>query len=146
MSNVSHLSVAGGYSSLAEAFPDVDSGHEPLGHRVIVQIRVSKGKSAGGILLVKDTKDTEQWNTQVAKVVGIGPLAFHSRNTGTPWPEGAWVEAGDYVRVPKHGGDRWQVTVPGKSSGSDDVVLFAMFDDLHLLAKVKDPLAVIAFV
>ena len=24
------------------------------------------------------------------------------------WPEGSWCEVGDYIRVPKWGGDRWE--------------------------------------
>lgn len=143
MPNVSHLNVVSGYDSLEEAFPEADSGHVPLGERVLVQVRTSKGKSKGGILLPADTKDTEQWNTQVGKMVAIGPLAFKNRKDGTDWPEGAWALPGEYVRVPKYGGDRWQVKY---GPGAEDVALFVLLKDTDLLAKVKDPLTVLAFV
>lgn len=143
MTNVSHLNTVSGYSGLDEAFPEADSGHVPLGERVLVQIRTSKGKTKGGVWMPDDTKDTEQWNTQVGKVVAVGPLAFKNRRDGTPWPEGAWAEPGEYVRVPKYGGDRWQVKL---SSDPKDVALFVLLKDTELLAKVKDPLSVLAFV
>ena len=33
-------------------------------------------------ILADEVRDTEKWNTQVAKVVAVGPLAFCDRNTG----------------------------------------------------------------
>lgn len=143
MTNVSHLSIDSSYSSLNEAFPQADCGHKALGERVIVQIRTPKEKSKGGVYLVDDAKDAEQWNTQVGKVIDIGPLAFKNRSTGVPWPEGAWAVVGDFVRVPKYGGDRWQVKFGSKA---DDKALFVILRDVDLVAKVVDPLSVQTFV
>ena len=56
----------------------------------LVQIRTAKSKTAGGIILTTDSKDTEKWNTQVGKVINIGPLAFKNRNDMKSWPEGQW--------------------------------------------------------
>ena len=72
MSNVSHLNVkmAG---TLDELFPKVDPLHEAFGSRILVQYRVSKKKTAGGIILPDDTRDTEIWNTQTAKVISMIP-------------------------------------------------------------------------
>jgi len=128
---------------LDEAFPDVSPGVEPYGSRVLVQIRSSKKKSRGGIILMDETKDTEQWNTQAAKVIALGPLAFKNRNTLQPWAEGAWCEPGEFVRVPKYGGDRWQVPV-----GPDgEYALFVIFNDLDIIGRVTgDPTAMKAFV
>ena len=67
--------------ALAEAFPAVNAGVQPFGSRVLVQIRTPRKVTKGGIILATDTKDTEKWNTQVAKVVSIGPLAFKNRDT-----------------------------------------------------------------
>lgn len=127
---------------LDSAFPQCDAGVIPLGSRVLVQIRSPKLKSAGGIFLASETKETEKWNTQVAKVVGLGPLAFHNRNTMEPWPEGQWCEPGQFVRVPKYGGDRWEVvTEDGQSC------LFVIFNDLDIIGLVTgDPLSIKAFV
>lgn len=132
-----------GYDSLEEAFPDVDPGVEPLGSRVIVQIRRTKSKTVGGIILPDEIRETDRWNTQIAKVVAYGPLAFHNRNTGKPWPEGDWVSRGDYVRVPKHGGDKWTVT--HEDQYGKDEIMFLILDDLNLIARVKDPLSVKAY-
>lgn len=131
------------YGSVEEAFPAIEPGIQPLGSRVIVQMKRPKSRTKGGIILVDDVKDTEKWNTQVAKVVSCGPLAFHNRNTMTPWPEGAWVQPGDFVRVPKYGGDRWAVT--HKDDSGEEEIIFVIFDDLNLIGKVKDPLSVKAY-
>jgi len=129
-------------SALVEAFPEVDPGIKPFGSRILVQIRSAMEKTASGIILDTGSKDTEQWNTQVGKVVDIGPLAFKNRNTQDPWPEGSWCGPGDYVRVGKYGGDRWEV--PTSTGGK---ALFAIFNDLDLIGKVTgNPLAVKAFI
>ena len=117
-------------------------GVRPLGSRVLLQLRSAKRKTKGGIILTEEIRDTEQWNTQVAKVIALGPLAFHDRKAMTLWPEGAWVAVGDYVRAPKYGGDRWSIT-----DASGDEVLFVLFNDLDLIGVVEgDPLAVKAFI
>ena len=131
------------YESIDEAFPPIDPGVQPFGSRVVVQIRAPKKKTKGGIILTDDTKDTEMWNTQVAKIIALGALAFKNRSTQEPWPEGSGCEVGDFVRVPKYGGDKWSIR-----HGDDDTeILFVMFNDLDLLGKVTgDPLAMKAFV
>lgn len=127
--------------ALAEAFPAVDAGVQPFGSRVLVQIRTPK-KKVGSILLVQDTKDTEKWNTQVAKVIAVGSLAYKNRNTQELWPEGQWCQPGDFVRVPKYGGDRWEVPL-----NKDENAMFVIFNDLDVIGKVTgDPLAVKAFI
>lgn len=130
-----------GYESIEEAFPPCDPGVAPFGSRVLVQIRTPKNKTKGGIILTSETRETESWNTQVAKVLCVGELAFKNRTTMDRWPEGSWCEPGDFVRVPKYGGDRWTV-----KSGEDEVLL-VIFNDLDLIGKVTgDPLATKAFI
>ncbi len=131
------------YDGIDDAFPPVEPGVQPFGSRVVVQIRSPKKKTKGGIILTEDAKDTEMWNTQVAKVIAVGELAFKNRNTQEAWPEGSWCQPGDFVRVPKYGGDKWSVRL-----GEDDAeVLFVIFNDLDLIGKVTgDPLAMKAFV
>jgi len=127
---------------IAEAFPLIDPGIVPLGQRVLVQLRKPKAKTSGGIILPSETRETETWNTQVAVVRAVGPVAFRKIDDLTPWPEGAWVSEGEFVRVPKYGGDRFSVT-------DDDgiEVIFILFRDTDLIAKVTgDPLAVKAFI
>lgn len=130
------------YSGIDEAFPAVDPGVKPFGSRVLCQIRLAKKKTKGGIILTGDTKDTETWNTQVARVVAVGDLAFKNRNTQEPWPEGSWAQPGDFVRVPKYGGDKWTVKI-----NDDEEVIFVILNDLDLIGAVTgDPLAMKAFV
>ncbi len=128
-------------AELKEAFPDVDPGFEPFGSRLIVQLRSAKTKSKGGILLIDETKETEKWNTQIAKVRAIGPVAFCSRDTLKPWPEGNWCKVGDFVRVPKYLQDRWEV------ENGDSNILFMIVNDLDILAKkIGNPLEVKAYI
>jgi len=130
---------------LSWAFPDVKPGQSPFGGRVIVQLRRIKQKTAGKIILVEETKENEKWNNMIGKVVAIGPLAFKNRETMASWPEGSWAEIGDYVRVPKWGGDRWERPAPGDDD--EDPVLFMTINDHELIAKVTDnPLSFKAFV
>ena len=129
-------------NALDEAFPAVNAGVRPYGSRVLVQIRSPKKKSAGGIIIDTGSRDTEKWNTQIAKVIALGPLAFHNRDTMQPWSEGAWAKVGDYIRVAKYGGDRWEVPLE-----DNEAALFVMFNDLDLLGEViGDPLAIRAFI
>ncbi len=129
-------------NAMAEAFPAADAGVQPFGSRVLVQIRTPKTKTASGIIIDSGSRDTEKWNTQVAKVVAHGPVAYRNRNTLEPWPEGGWAHPGDYVRVPKYGGDRWEVPLPDGSNA-----LFVIFNDLDIIGRVEgDPLAIRAFI
>ena len=128
------------------AFPNVDPGNAPLGGRVLVQLRRTKKKTAGKIILVEETKETEKWQNMVAKVIEIGPLAFKHRDTMLPWPEGSWIEVGDYIRVPKWGGDRWEVPLPD-ADDHEDPALFMVLNDHEVIAKLTgDPLAMKAFI
>ncbi|MEN9885661.1 MAG: Chaperonin 10 Kd subunit [Pseudomonadota bacterium] len=128
--------------ALIEAFPPADPGITPFGSRVLVQIRTPKTKTASGIIIDNGSRDTEKWNTQVARVVSVGALAFKNRNTMDSWPEGSWCGPGDYVRVPKYGGDRWEVPLAG-----GDSALFVIFNDLDIIGQVTgDPLAIRAFI
>lgn len=128
--------------ALAEAFPDVNPGVQPFGSRVLVQIRTPRKVTRGGIILSSDTQDTEKWNTQVAKVISVGSLAFRNRTTQEFWPEGAWCVQGDFVRVPKYGGDRWEVAID-----RDNSAMFVIFNDLDIIGQVTgDPLTVKAFI
>lgn len=128
--------------ALIEAFPDADPGITPFGSRVLVQIRSPKTKTASGIIIDNGSRDTEKWNTQVAKVISVGALAFKNRNSMESWPEGSWCGPGDYVRVAKYGGDRWEVPLP-----NGETALFVIFNDLDIIGQVTgDPLAIRAFI
>lgn len=133
------------YETLDEAFPKADPALEPFGSNVLVQLRTPKMKSDGGIVLVEETRAIDADNTQIAKVITLGPLAFHNRETLQPWPEGAWVKPGDYVRVPKYGGDRWLRDAPGSVDGK---CVFILYNDLDLMGRVPEDavLSIIAYI
>ena len=133
--------------TLEEAFPKVDPMIQPLGARVLVQLRAVKEKiSSAGIVLPEETKETEKWNTQVGKVLAVGPIAFKKRDTNEDWPEGEWCKVGDYVRVIKWGGDRWEVDFTDEN-GLKGKALFTFFNDHELIGKITgDPRAIKAFI
>lgn len=145
------------YASLEHAFPTVDPGFRPFGNLVLVQVRCALEKS-GSIILTSDSRETEQYNTQIAKVIAVGPLAFKSRTTGEDWPEGAWCAVGDFVRIPKYQGERLGVKCSRKElrfeAGSweatgetvTDQVEFVVLKDLLLTGQyTADPLQIRAF-
>lgn len=123
------------YDSLDQAFPKADPSLEPFGSDVLVQIRTPRTRTKGGLYLPEESRETDLWNMQVAKVIALGPVAFHNRETLEPWPEGAWCKPGEYVRVPKYGGDRWWVDVPESIDGK---ALFVLFRDTDLKGRVPE--------
>lgn len=144
------------YGSLDEAFPPIDPHFRPFGSRVLVQLRSPKSLSKGGVWLPTDAKDTEFWAVQVAKVRAIGPNAFKDRRTNVYWPEGPWCEVGDFIRVPKFGGDRFTVPVPkGEAVTASGIhmpedrheALFVTFNDTDLLGQIDgDPLVMKTYI
>lgn len=129
-------------NALEEAFPAIDPGIQPFGSRVLVQIRNPKQRTQSGIIIDPGSKDAEKWNTQVAKVISLGPLAFKNRDSMQSWPEGAWCQPGEFVRVAKYGGDRWEVPY-----NAHETALFVIFNDLDIIGRVTgDPLAIRAFI
>jgi co-chaperonin GroES (HSP10) len=128
-------------TALEEAFPVCDAGVKPLGSRILVQIRTPEQKTKSGIILTTNDQDTQMWNTSVAKVIACGPLAFRSRSDQALWPEGEWCKPGDYVRVPRYGGDRWVST-----NDAGDKAYYVLYNDLDVLGTVTtDPLLIKAF-
>jgi co-chaperonin GroES (HSP10) len=132
------------YDSLEDAFPAVDPRERPAGNLVLFQLRRPKEKTEGGIIIIADARQTELDNNQVGKVIAIGPLAFHNRNTNEEWPEGAWAKVGDYVRIPKYQGDRfirYYVRKDGETETRDEVH-FVYMKDLAIISLLDDPMAV----
>jgi co-chaperonin GroES (HSP10) len=133
-------------TELAWAFPSVDPGAKPLGGRILVQLRRAVKKTKSGIFLPHETQETEKWQNMIAKVIEIGPLAFKHRDTMQGWPEGSWCSVGEYIRVPKWGGDRWEVPVPGEDE-NEEPCLFMILNDHEVIAKLTgNPLAMKAYI
>jgi co-chaperonin GroES (HSP10) len=125
-----------------EAFPLVDPCFRPYGGRVVVQMRLPKKKLSSGIILPEDSRDTERAQTPIGIIRAIGPLAFKNRDTMESWPEGTWAKVGDFVRVPRWTGDRFE-----KRLDDDTVVEFFIMNDHELIGAVEgNPLDVKAYV
>lgn len=148
------------YDSMEEAFPSVDAGIQPLGTTCLFLIRRPKRRSIGNLILPEDVRSTEYYNTQVGKVIALGPLCFKSTGADgslKDWPEGPWFKPGDFVRLPKYGGDRFAVSrmvddVEHDERGVEhavkvkDDVIFALFRVKDVLGLITgDPLLVRAF-
>jgi co-chaperonin GroES (HSP10) len=116
-----------------ECFPNIDPGVEILGDRVLVQLRREKITSKGGIILVDETRQTLRFNETVAKVIGIGPLAYKSPDDLSPWPEGPWCQVGDLVRTIKYGGDRFVVQPDDEGAP----VVFITLQAREVISKIK---------
>lgn len=131
-------------SDMDEAFPNVNPQHRPFGGRVLLQLRVAKSRSRGGIILPEETRQSEHQLTTIAKVVRLGDGAFKNRTTGEPWPEGAWAKVGDFVRIQLHGGRRFSMPIPGRQG---ETVTFVELNDYELSGQYEgDPLEAVAYV
>lgn len=125
--------------SLEDVFPKCDPGAAPLGDRVLVQLRTPKKKSSGGIIFTPETQDQDKWMTSIGRVISVGPLAFKDRSTMEPWPEGVWAEPGQFVRCPKHGGDRWEIALGDEPDAPR--ARFVIYRDRELIARIYgDPM------
>jgi len=118
-------------SDIAYAFPEAHPGIKPLGSRVLVQLRLVRERTAGGIFIAPETREFNEAIGQFAKVLALGPLAFRNRNTGEVWPEGLWASVGDIVRVPKYGGDRMC------KKTADGNIIFVLFDDNLITGAIE---------
>lgn len=114
-------------------FPDIEPGSRPTGNQVMIQLRTVPKKSHGGIVLVEETKEFNQGNTQVARLVKLGQIAFHDRSSGEMWKEGAWAELGDLVLAPRYGGFRFEVPIPG----TDEQAIFAIINDYDIKMVIE---------
>lgn len=129
---------------LAYAFPDVAPPYVPTGKNILVQLRtpgafkvLPNGKK---FYYTDETQDFIKYNIQTAVVRCLGPVAFRHRLEMTPFPEGEWAVPGEFVRVPKFGGDR--VGVPLEEEGTTTrAAYFLMINDTDITGRVYgDPL------
>lgn len=125
--------------TVSELFPDVPHKARPLGPHIVVQLKSPKTKTKGGIILATESQEIEKETVVIGRIVAMGALAFKDRKAMTVWPEhdperadeGAFpITVGQFVRVPRYGGDRWRV-VHGDKEG-----LFALLKDLDILSAI----------
>lgn len=117
-----------------EHFPNVETGVKPCGAKILVQLRTVKEKTVGGIVLANETKEFNQGNTMIGRIVAIGGIAFRDRSSGEEWKEGKWADVGDLVIIPRWSGFRFELEIPG----SNDKAIFAIFDDVNVQMVVND--------
>lgn len=115
-------------------FPEVEPGARPTGNQLLVQLRTVPKQSRGGIVLVEETKEFNQGNTQVARLVRMGPIAYRDRGTGEVWKEGTWANIGDIVLAPRYGGYRFDIPIPG----TEDKATFAIINDFDVKMVIED--------
>jgi co-chaperonin GroES (HSP10) len=118
---------------VAQHFPEVECGAFPTGNQILVQLRTVKKKTAGGIVLVEETREFNQGNTQVARLVKVGQIAYRNRESGDEWKEGAWAKVGDIVITPKYGGFRFDIPIPD----TGETATFALFNDYDVKLVVE---------
>lgn len=117
---------------VAKHFPKVDPGSRPVGNQVLIQLRTVP-KKVGSIVLIQETQEFNQGNTQVAQLVRVGQIAFRDRNSGETWKEGAWAEVGDIVLAPRYGGFRFEVPI----EGTEDTAIFAIINDYDIKMVIE---------
>lgn len=115
-------------------FPEVEPGARPTGNQLLVQLRTVPKQSRGGIVLVEETKEFNQGNTQVARLVRMGSIAYRDRGTGEVWKEGTWANVGDIVLAPRYGGYRFDIPIPG----TEDKATFAIINDFDVKMVIED--------
>lgn len=131
---------------LLSAFPVCDAGLIATGQYLLIQMKRPRTKTASGLIhTVTQTQEHERWNEQIGLVLSMGPLAYRKRQDPTQWwPEGPWCVAGDYVRIPKFGFDRFEVPLAGDIAES---IVFATIEDKNVLGVVTcNPLTVKSYI
>lgn len=108
------------------AYPSIVPPCRPCGTLVLVQLKRPNATFRMGLIKAEDTRDLQRWEAQIGLVKSLGPLAYRDE-TGEVWETGQWCAPGDYVRVPKHGLDKFFVTPEGGKAG--DRVIFAFVRD-----------------
>lgn len=130
---------------LQEYFPDVSIDIEPVADLVCFQVKMPK-RRVGSIIVSAEGQEFDRWNTMIAKVIKVGPVAFKDADTLKEWPEGPWAEVGDYVVIPKYGAVKFGKSFKDKH-GNLDKCLFAFLRAKDIRAKITgNPLEVEEYV
>ncbi len=102
---------------LAQLFPLAAVPYRPTGRFVVIQDRLPRTKTRGGLITSDITRDEDMLRMNIGRVAAIGPRAFTDPITGEALPPEFAV--GDYVRVPRYTQDRpqegriaWRMLLP----------------------------------
>jgi chaperonin GroES len=75
-----------------------ESGFHPVGFRVLVLPDAVDEKTAGGIIIARDTKGREDMAQVKGTVVEVGPCCWDNQSTSN------WAKAGDRIVFGKYSG------------------------------------------
>jgi len=78
-----------------------NSGLTPLEFFVVVELDRDEEKTAGGIILLKQTQDADKLATQEGTLVAVSPHAFTYADN---WPEGSVPQIGQRVLFKRYAG------------------------------------------
>lgn len=128
---------------LAYSFPDVVPPYLPCGKNILVQLRTPGNYKilANGqkFFFADESVDYDKMNMQTCIVRALGPVAYRHRLTMETFPEGEWCVPGEFMRVPKFGGDRVGVPINDEQKRT---AYFVMINDTDAVGQVYgDPLA-----
>ncbi len=100
-----------------------------IGYRVVIELDSVEEKTAGGIILTQQRKESDEVCCTIGTVVDIGPFAFWGDDGKQGWPE-KWYNIGDRVIFAEHSGRYWE----DKDSGLN----YRIMNDKDVIAKVVE--------
>ncbi len=84
--------------------PDPDlTGFRITGHKLLVRPLHVQGKTKGGLILASQTQHDLSYLMNVCKVLALGPRAYKQEIFEETGP---WCKVGDYVLIPRLGGQK----------------------------------------
>jgi co-chaperonin GroES (HSP10) len=106
--------------------PDPDlTGFNITGHKLLLRPLHVEGKTKGGLLLAQKTQHDLSYLMNVCKVLAVGPRAYKQEMFNDTGP---WCDVGDYVLIPRLGGQKIKLKgVPLTMISCDQVM--AVIDD-----------------
>lgn len=112
---------------------DVAAGDEvmaklpkPSGYRLLIAIPEVSTKTAGGVYIPDERRNSEETASIIGLVLKVGPEAYSDANR---FPNGPWCKEGDFVIFRSYSGTRFKVL--GKE--------FRLINDDTVEAVVEDP-------
>lgn len=99
-----------------------------IGYRVVVELDPVEEKSAGGIIMTANVRETDEICMTTGTVSDIGPFAFCGNDGGPGWP--AWYKVGDKVIFAEHSGRRWADDATG--------IKYRIMNDRDVIAKIEE--------
>ena len=94
----------------------------PAGFRILLKPRELQEKTAGGIILVDETKHHQKLATNISQVVAMGPVCYEDKSQ-------KWCNVGDWVLTGKYVGSKLRY----------DEEDYVIINDDEVIGLVPDP-------